>query len=186
MISRDVSVAKRSLTFHSQLICNQGLPMGRGSREEKWRDTRVVSHASVTRTGTNYNLNDASCGEKRVPAAILISPSVCHSVFSRTVDWNRSPNESSDAPRTKSCRAFASPSILLLYDLENTILWNSLILYSGWISGKYCKIFTAFKILKRFKTSQFWILDKILSLNNFKFYDTIYIVTQKLARRAIY
>lgn len=79
MISRDVSVAKRSLTFHSQLICNRGIPMGRGSREEKWRDTRVVSHASVTRTGTNYNLNDASCGEKRVPAAILISPPVCHS-----------------------------------------------------------------------------------------------------------
>lgn len=66
MISRDAtsrsqSTRPRALTFHSQLICNRGIPMGRGTLgEEKWRDTRVVSHASVTHTGPNYYLNDAS------------------------------------------------------------------------------------------------------------------------------
>jgi len=64
MISRDVSPAKHSpARAHISLSINlqSGYPDGkRRSREEKWRDMRVVSHASVTHTGTNCYLNDAS------------------------------------------------------------------------------------------------------------------------------
>lgn len=87
-----------AFAFHSQLICNRvraegGGGPGGGATEweearvpkEKWRDTRMVSHASLTRTG--YKLrparNSPSCGCGRktgVPATILISLTVCHAV----------------------------------------------------------------------------------------------------------
>lgn len=67
--------------------------MGRArSREEKWRDTRMVSHASVTHTGTNRCSNGPvgvpvrRPDEKRVPATILISVTVCHAPVSEILE----------------------------------------------------------------------------------------------------
>ena len=96
--------------------------------KEKWRDTRMVSHASLTRTATNCVCSERASNdvpsrpwpdEKRVPATILISLTVCHADRRPdTLERTRAP-----AARSLECSVSSLAALPTFRILNHVYLW---------------------------------------------------------------